>query len=149
MTFNEFIAMYRVKFKVERSDDNPYMPDMPSGSKHYKCKLWRYLDGKRRQMTIHFSMGPPHRNPPTVEEVLDCLADDAASIENADDFDAWCNELGYPVWMGREENQNARRSYAGTIHNTKKLKDLFLDEFDSLLYHTERGEKTLSLSSFN
>src|SRR3990167_8432953 len=93
MTINleQFIARNRVRMSAEWADSNPNMADMPGGSSHWKCKI----KAGKRSMTVYFSQGPAHSREPTAADLLDCLASDASTIDNARGFEEFCSELGY------------------------------------------------------
>jgi hypothetical protein len=91
MTIAAFIEKHGIKFSAELTDRNPNMDEMPAGSSHYKATIRR----GRFSMTIPYSMGPAHLRDPRAEDVLDCLASDAAGFENARSFEEWASEYGY------------------------------------------------------
>ena len=90
-TVAEFVSENRIKADVEHMSDNPNMEDMVKGSLHYRVTLKM----KRRRMTVPFSMGPAHKDGPTVEDVLMCLMSDAQSVAYGQTFEDWAGELGY------------------------------------------------------
>jgi hypothetical protein len=79
------------KFTASRISSRPDgITDWGVGARHWRITITR--DG--RQMRVYFSQGSAHTAPPTLDDVLDCLASDAAGIENARGFDDWCSEYG-------------------------------------------------------
>src|SRR5690606_24873840 len=90
-TLRGFVRKNRIKMETERVEENPNMNGMPQGSSHFNSNLKH----KGEPFTISFSMGPALSGEPTVNDVLDCLASDSASIENPPHFEDWASELGY------------------------------------------------------
>src|ERR1700726_86874 len=80
----QFIEQRRITFKCEPVNVRPdgLMNDLAF---HYKCRIAQY----RRGFTTYFSQGSGHTTHPTLSDVLTCIADDAASYENAGSFEDW------------------------------------------------------------
>src|SRR5580692_2857011 len=91
---NQFIAEQNLKFECRSV---PSRPDglMDGDMYHFRCKFtstsgiyqnksgFRVASNKPHSFSVYFSMGIAHAGKePTIEEVLDCLAMDAASYEN-------------------------------------------------------------------
>lgn len=91
MNIREFVNKYGIKIVVDYANNNPNFADQNTPMNHYKVVL-KYA---KHKMTTYFSMGLGISGLPTAEDVLDCLALDAAGIENARNFEDWCNEYGY------------------------------------------------------
>lgn len=130
-TILRFIGKNGIKMTAEWADTNPNMSDMPAGSSHWKCTF----SHNGRKMTIYFSMGPAHSREPEAHDVLDCLASDAATVENARSFEDFASELGYDP-----DSRKAEKIYAACVKQSEKLKKfLGSDElYQSLLFDTER-----------
>jgi hypothetical protein len=98
---------------------------------HWKCRF----RCQKRSMTVIFSKGVGHNGaPPTADEVLDCLASDAASVDNASSFEDWASDFGYDT-----DSRKALRTYKTCERQAAKLKALLGDEaYEQLLFHTER-----------
>lgn len=133
-TLKHFIADHRIKFSCEWADSNPNMDakdEWMRAATHWKVTF--RVNG--RQMTTYFSQGSAHTSEPTAEDVLDCLASDAASIENANgDFESWASEFGYDT-----DSRKAERTFLACQKNAQKLENLLSrDSFEQLLWRTER-----------
>lgn len=129
-TMSAFIAKERIKMEAELTDQNPNMDSMPAGSTHWVCRFRRA--GKR--MSVHFSMGPAHSGEPKTDEVLDCLASDASSFENAGSFESWAGDYGYDT-----DSRKAERTYRAVEKQTAKLRAFLSPEaFETLLYKLDR-----------
>jgi hypothetical protein len=130
-TLKQFVREHRVRMSAELAYANPNMQDMPAGSSHWSCTLRM----GRRQMTVPFSQGPAISHEPTVEDVLDCLASDAAGLENSRSFEEWASEYGYDT-----DSRKAERTYKAVERQSKKLRALVADDatFQALLFETER-----------
>jgi len=133
-TLETFCKRNRVSMTSEMVYENPNMEGMPQGSSHHKCKITARVAGQRRQMTVVFSMGPAHYREPTVAEVLDCLASDAASVENCSGFEDWASDLGYDP-----DSRKAEKVYRACNLQANKLQNLLgPSQYSILLYDTER-----------
>lgn len=99
---------------------------------HWKCHLNCAKTGQN--MVVYFSMGSGHNGkPPKLADLLDCLAMDAASVEDTS-FEDWAADLGYDA-----DSRKAERTYL-TCQNeaAKLLRFLGPDAYKSALYDTER-----------
>ena len=131
---SQFIRRNRIRMNSELTDTNPQMAsdaDWMRSATHWKVTL----RCRRRQLSTYFSQGPAIAKEPTAEDVLDCLASDAASVETAGSFEEWARELGFDT-----DSRKAEKTYAVCERQAGKLRDLINDpqEYDKLLYHTER-----------
>ena len=129
VTIDQFIDNNGITIKAKSVDRNPHMSD--TDMDHWKCVLAR--PGKR--MTVTFSKGYGHNGAePTAAEVLDCLASDAAGLDNSRNFEDWCSEYGY-----NEDSRTAWRTYKTVVHEAVRLRHFLLDGlYDQLLYQVER-----------
>jgi hypothetical protein len=72
--------------------------------------------------------------PPSLIEVLDCLAMDANGIENASSFEDWCGEYGYDT-----DSRKAEKTYRICARQVEKLRAMLGREaYEELLYGVER-----------
>lgn len=71
---------------------------------------------------------------PDAESVLDCLASDAATVENARRFEEWAEELGYDP-----DSREAEKTFDVCVDAAKQLEDfLGRDAYNTLLWDIER-----------
>jgi hypothetical protein len=70
---------------------------------------------------------------PTLADVLDCLASDASGFDAADCFATWAAEYGYS-----DDSIKARDTYEACGAEAKRLRALLGEEYETLLYKTER-----------
>lgn len=134
-TLAEFIESNGLTMKTVTADRNPSMADDTWGreASHYFCTIYR-PDGE--SVSLHFSMGAAHTEPPTLEQVLDALASDVASVINSPDWLDWAEELGYE---GAEQLRRARASHRAIERQHEELQRLLgTDALDVLLWNTER-----------
>lgn len=117
-TMTEFIKNNNVTMTFEQADSNPYISDMPSGSNHYKVTIKK--NGK--QFTTYYSQGPAIYHGPEIEDVLNCLALDSLSFENARDFEDFANEFGYDT-----DSRRAEKIYRACEKTSKSMHRLFSD----------------------
>lgn len=91
-TMEEFLRRYHVTVETKRipkrTDVKPDKDDRDRS--HYACTL-NYMG---RSMAVEFSMGSAHRNPPTVSDLLQCMASDSSSYDNTRNFEEWASEFG-------------------------------------------------------
>lgn len=91
---------------------------------------------------VPFAMGAAASNyirqnsrpiPPSVSDVLGCLALDAVGYDNSRDFEDWAAGLGWD-----SDSRKAKRCYHATAEQSKALRHLLGDEnYQALLYKTE------------
>lgn len=89
-----------------------------------------------RTMTVPFKMGTGHNGvPPKIEDVVDALASDASTLDDAGDSFDWAESLGYEPYTRKVENL-----YRAVVKQTDDLRKLVGDDdaFMALLYDTER-----------
>jgi hypothetical protein len=129
VTLREFLNRYPVKLSSRWVDSNPNMEDRDWAASHYRCLLRH--DG--RQMSVYFSMGSALCREPTLDDVLDCLASDAAGVESACSFEDWCGEYGYDT-----DSRKAEHTYKTCERQAVKLRRLLGDGYETLLWETER-----------
>lgn len=128
-SIKKFVEENKIKMSVEYVDNNPNMNDPKWQANHYKVTL-KY-DG--RQLTTYFSKGIGLKGEPTTDEVLDCLASDASTINNTKYFEDWANELGYDT-----DSRKAEKIFNTIERQAVKLNTLLGDDlYKELLYNTE------------
>jgi hypothetical protein len=132
-TIAEFIKANGIKMNADQADRNPNMADDSDwgrGASHWKCTFRK----GQRQMTTYFSQGAAHTKAPKAADVLNCLASDAGTIDNARSFEDWASELGYD-----QDSRKAERIHKACLRETDKLEDfLGRTAFDTLLRDVER-----------
>jgi hypothetical protein len=145
----DFITRNGITITSVYADRNPAM-EGSANMDNYKVTLKRsaavprvgvsgidLLTHKRivARLTVTFSKGMGHHGAePTADEVLDCLASDAAGIENAQSFEDWCSEYGYDT-----DSRKAEKTFKACEHSARRLKAFLGDDlYDQLLWHTER-----------
>lgn len=134
-TLAAFIERHRIGMTATHVSANPNIhPDEAWAATHYRCTLHRGGGKARRQMTVYFSQGSAHTRDPSVADVLDCLALDASSVDNARTFEEWASELGYDP-----DSRKAGRIYRVCERQAAKLRQ-FLGSavYQELLWSTER-----------
>ena len=130
MNTRQFCNSNKISIDSEMVDENPNMVRDNWQAYHYKDRL---TFGKR-QLTTFFSMGLAHTNEPDAEDVLDCLASDAAGIENTRNLEEWCGEYGYDA-----DSRKAEKTYKLCQKQAKDLKRFLGEEaYKTLLWETER-----------
>src|SRR5690606_17027418 len=103
---------------------------------HWKCTLVRKAhDGKRRRMTVYFSQGSGFNGrEPEVGAVLESLALDAFSFDNAQDFEDFAANFGYDP-----DSRKAEKIYLACGREARKLARFLGDhDYQALLYDVEQ-----------
>lgn len=133
MTHSEFAAKAGLSFSAAPADDNPHMTDASLGMRHWLCILRR--KGKET-MRVPFSQGSAYKDPPTVADVLWCLASDATSWEDcAGSFESWAEEFGYDT-----DSRRGEQTFKAVRRQSRALRTLLGDDlYNELLYETEEG----------
>lgn len=129
-TVQDFIDANKIKMTVERTDSNPHMDDSRNMD-HWKCVMRR----PAARLTVYYSRGYGHKGAaPDPGDVLDCLASDAAGIDNARGFEDWCADYGYD-----SDSRRAEKIYKACERQARKLENfLGSDALHTLMYDTER-----------
>ncbi len=112
MTLADFIKENHITMTCKPTDKNPNIDD-DMNMNHWICIFRR----GRRRLTVPFSMGTALEREPTIDDVLDCLASDATTIENNSSFEEWCRELG-----SNPDSRKEERTYKACVAQSKKLK---------------------------
>lgn len=132
-TLSEFIEKHGIGLRYASVHTNPNMDDPKWDANHYSVTL-RYNRDDRPTMGLFFSQGKGIKGGPKAAAVLDCLASDAASIENAGSFEEWASELGYD-----EDSRKAERTYRICCDQARQLKEwLGAAAYQELLWQVER-----------
>jgi len=117
-----FIKVARLTMKATRANSNPHLVSDDGWARtasHWKCTIKR----GSRQITVPFSQGEAHKDPPTLPEVLDCLASDASGYLNAATFEDWASELGFDT-----DSRKAEHTYRTVEVQTAQLGKLLGEE---------------------
>lgn len=85
-------------------------------------------------MDVTYSMGSVHSGEPKLSNVIDSLAMDCSSVEDASNFEDWCSIFGYDT-----DSRRAESTYRAILAEREKLR-LFLGEVEyrNLLFNVER-----------
>jgi hypothetical protein len=129
-TLAAFIATNKIKARAAWTDRNPHME---GSDRMDNWKVQLRMGAKR--LSVYFSMGMGHGGAePGADDVLNCLASDAAGIENASSFEDWCDEYGYDT-----DSRKHLRTFKVCERQAEKLKAFLGDDlYRELLWETER-----------
>lgn len=98
----------------------------------WRCIISR--PGFKGKFVTPFSCGSGHNGKaPELPDVLDCMASDSATVENARGFEDWAGELGYET-----DSRAHEKIYKAVQRQRDKLKAFLGDEYETLLWHVER-----------
>jgi hypothetical protein len=130
MNMKDFTDQEQIKFSVIEVSTRPDGL-MGDSSFHFHCRL----RNNGHTMGLYFSMGSAHAGKyPELTEVLDCLASDAVSYEQAGAFEDWAEDFGYS-----SDSRAAEKIYRVVRRQAQQLKRLLgLAAYEQLLYSVER-----------
>lgn len=137
-TIADFIARNGLLLTATRAKSNPALTNDGWQADHWECRITDAGHNKPA-MVIPFSCGTGRRvngvaQPPTLADVLGCLASDSASVENSQSFDDWCADFGYDT-----DSRKAERTYNACKGQAAALRTLLGDtEYETLLWNVER-----------
>ena len=140
-SLDDFIAEHGITMTAKRLEEKDTY-DRGVTMHAWRCTLNRSVMHNRYRMTVTFRMGEGHNEqPPKVADVLDCIASDTSSVENARDFGDWASEYGYD-----ENSRTAERIYRQCRKQAERLRrflgghgaDMHSPLFEQLLWNTER-----------
>ena len=120
----DLCEFFKIRAHANAVDSNPNMEsEMLDGSRHYKVRLFRMVDGKQRSLTVPFSQGPAIKDPPTAADVLSCLVSDARLGDQS--FEDFCKELAYD-----SDSRRAERTWRACSRMGSKVVAFLGDEFE-------------------
>ena len=129
----QFIKSHQITMRAVRANSNPNMQDSANMDR-WKVTFTRKEGNRYPMMTTYFSMGYGHNGKsPSAAEVLDCLASDASTIDNAPSFEDFCGDMGYD-----SDSRKAEKIFNACEHQANRLRSFLGDAYESLLYGTER-----------
>ena len=135
-TLAEFVAEHELTADVERAADNPNAISFGPDARHWLVTIHSGVTGE--SMAVPFSQGSGLTEDPTLEDVLDCLASDASSIQG-EEFETWAEEMGFFPVDSAEELRQAQRTFALIDDQADALANVIgVDAFNELLYDVER-----------
>jgi hypothetical protein len=137
-TLADFIQQYAIYATPEPAESNPNMDadrEWNLTARHWRVTLQR---PESAPMYVPFSQGSAHTEPPTAADVLDCLASDAATVENARDVLDFAAEMGFDL-DSHKNRERARRTFETIQRQSGELREFLGDDaFETLLWNTER-----------
>jgi hypothetical protein len=133
-TLRDFAREHGLTLHIDRVSGRPDLASRwGDDARHWK---FRIVSGNGRgHVRGYYSQGPACTKPPTLEEILGCLADDAAAYENAGSFAGWAAEYGY-----NSDSISALAVYHTVRDESQALADMLgPDAYDALLWEVDRG----------
>jgi hypothetical protein len=129
MTMRAFLEAYPVTLEILDG------PDYQRDAEQWEHNAYRVeLRHEARTMVSPWRQGILCVGDPTVERVLDSIASDCASVENARDFADWCDEVGYDT-----DSRKAEATYYECREQARKLRAMLGDKAaKELLWEVER-----------
>lgn len=82
-----------------------------------------------RRMTVKYHQGMGHLEDPVCADVLDCLINDAQSVDMGDTFETWCAEYGYDT-----DSRKAEKTYRACQLIAGKLSAFLGDAREKVFY---------------
>ena len=130
-TIQSIIERRAITMRALPTNSNPNMDTDGRVMDHWACRL---RNDAGAEMRVTFSMGTGlGGRAPKVEDVLDCLASDAAGIANAQGFCDWCSEYGYDA-----DSRKAKKTYDACCRGRDRLQAFMGADYKGLLFETER-----------
>ena len=129
MNVKQFCNKHKIKARADWADSNPHMADSQNMD-HFKVTL-RYAG---RQMTLYFSQGYGISGEPTAADVLNCLASDSSSVENARSFEDWASDLGYDT-----DSRKAEKIFKVCEKQAERLKKFLGEDLYKILLWDVEG----------
>lgn len=134
-TMAEFAEAYGLSLTWK--DNGPAGAGWTPEHRAYACMI-RGAGGKPLRVTFHMNPAASKQAGPTVEDVLNCLALDAAGVENAHGFNDWYSEYGSVDSLTVRELRAQQRVYAASRREAAKLRALLGEAaYEELLWNTE------------
>lgn len=97
-----YINRWGITSTAAEVDHNPNMTNPAGDMTHWRVTL----RCGRARMTVYYSMGSAHAGrQPTTEEVIDCIAQDAAGLDGSS-FEEWARDLGMDT-----DSRKAHKTY--------------------------------------
>ena len=127
-TIHERISELGIRAAIKGGTDK-WPPFEIKGSTGWTVTL--RLEGRR--MSTPFWQGPAIKGQPDAATVLDCMVSDAATIEDAPEFEDWAAELGYD-----SDSLHAYHTWQAVTRQTRRLRQFLGEHYDALLWDTER-----------
>jgi hypothetical protein len=102
-------------------------------SAKWACTIKRNgTTGAGSRITLPFYMGSGHGDtPPTCEEVLECIASDAASVDTeygSPDFQSWADEMGLS-----DDSRKAEALYRACCSMRDRLRRFWNDDYAAFI----------------
>jgi hypothetical protein len=135
MLIKTFIRKHRVTMSYDWTEANPSMsdPEWSRTANHFKVAIRAWENGHHRQYTTYYSMCPGLDPDPQLDDVLSCLASDAAGIENARSFEEWASEYGFD-----EDSRKAEKIFKACQKSAARLRRLLGNEaYNELLWEVD------------
>jgi hypothetical protein len=132
ITIQEFVKTFVITSSAVKAKCNPNCADWEKAT-HWHVSIWRM--GVDLPLVVPFSQGLAHKEPPTVCDVLGCLAADARTYEEADgDFGQWAEDMS----GGDEKPPSLWRTFNAIGRQTVALEKLLgVALYQKLLHHVE------------
>ncbi len=121
--------MTRTDITIEITD-GPHATRDDDGWEHYAYKLRLNYDG--RTMDTPWKQGTGITSDPDASSVIDALASDSASYDNARSFEEWAGEYGYD-----DDSRKAYALYQQVGEQRDDLAALLGDDYDAIVYADE------------
>lgn len=133
-----FIRRARVSVEDVTRADPParHVWATAEGASHWHVTITR--EGARTRVSVPFHMGVAHDGPPTLGDVLDSLASEAAGYDDCNrDYWTWCRHHGLEPYDGDRLAETA--AFGAVARQSTALLELFGEElYDTLLRGTRR-----------
>lgn len=136
MNLAEYITAHGLKAEATPADSNPNMSDPDPGAHHWTVSI----TGPMGVMSLPFTQGSALTDPPSLADVLDCIASDASLVDEYADPVELALSLGETI-ENTEDVQRAKATHEAITRNRAELRRILgSDEaLDALLYEVGRA----------
>lgn len=121
-TLAAFIAEHEITAFVRSGP--PRRKGWDDGARHWSVGIHH----QDRKMHVLFSQGSAHIAPPTVADVLSCIASDSAGFENSPRFEEWAPDYGYDI-----DSRKAEATFHAVRRQAVELRELLGDALYNVL----------------
>lgn len=126
-----FCEKIKLSLYAARWDHNPDLPYRTEREKYYHDEASHWLCQLRRgrqRMTLYFSQGSAHVDPPKLVDVMECLHLDASNIKECSCFEEFAQLFGLS-----SDSIQERCSYRKLVQQCARLQKLLGEHWEAFL----------------
>jgi hypothetical protein len=124
MTIDDFIKKHNFRSDAKRELGRPTMAEgWGEDARHWTVTLRVPKPENRNDwftLKVPFTQGSAHTEPPTTNDVLDCLRSDFFSVIHGESFEDFCDEFGYDA-----DSRKAEKIYRACQKSAEDFRTAF------------------------